>query len=374
VRAGWKIRPVVLLLLLLAGAGIGVGNQSSLRLSRLIRAEPWPQADALFHSDPQWLGGDGAYSVDLGNQHVLWLFGDSFINMGQGHTRTESAMVRNSVAIESGYDPSAAAIHFYWRTRGSKPESFFPEKNGIWYWPGHGVVVGEKLLIFLMAVRPVSTGLGFESAGWNAVIVPNFRSSPLDWKMHWLKTPLNPFHASVTGPVLQEDDHLYVFSYQDPGFNVLLVRWPLADVTKGDLSRPEWWNGEAGWVLQRDLREAPTALAANAQAEFSVNFQPALKQFLMIQTNGFGQADIAFRYAHALTGPWTSLRVFYRPPEYEIPGIMIYAAKYHPELQGAPMVVTYATNTFKLSDVLVAPDLYYPRFLKVSLNENRLTR
>ena len=27
---------------------------------------PWPEADTLFHSDPRWLGADGAFSVNLG--------------------------------------------------------------------------------------------------------------------------------------------------------------------------------------------------------------------------------------------------------------------------------------------------------------------
>ena len=48
--------------------------------SDLLHAEPWPEADALFRSDPRWLGADDAYSVDLGGRRVLWLFADTFVS------------------------------------------------------------------------------------------------------------------------------------------------------------------------------------------------------------------------------------------------------------------------------------------------------
>lgn len=31
----------------------------------------WPEADKLFHSDPRWLGADGAFSIDLGGGRVV---------------------------------------------------------------------------------------------------------------------------------------------------------------------------------------------------------------------------------------------------------------------------------------------------------------
>jgi hypothetical protein len=37
-------------------------------------AENWLAADAMFHKDPQWRGGDGAQSVPLGNGTVMWTF------------------------------------------------------------------------------------------------------------------------------------------------------------------------------------------------------------------------------------------------------------------------------------------------------------
>jgi hypothetical protein len=76
--------------------------------SDLIQATPWTEADALFRSDPRWLGSDGAYSIDLGDGRVLWLFGDTFISTSFLNTRRLAKMIRNSVGVQTGYEPSTA--------------------------------------------------------------------------------------------------------------------------------------------------------------------------------------------------------------------------------------------------------------------------
>jgi len=70
-----------------------------------IEAERWEEAEKIFHCDPRWLGGDGATAIDLTAGRVLWLFGDSFIDVSGTGSRKSSALARNSIAIQSGYDP-----------------------------------------------------------------------------------------------------------------------------------------------------------------------------------------------------------------------------------------------------------------------------
>ena len=51
---------------------------------------------------PRWLGGDGAYSIDLGGDRTLWLFGDSFIATSDAHLGTLSRSgpyVRTAIQI-----------------------------------------------------------------------------------------------------------------------------------------------------------------------------------------------------------------------------------------------------------------------------------
>jgi hypothetical protein len=87
---------------------------------------------------------------------------------------------------------------------------------------------------------------------------------------------------------------------------------------------------------------------------------------VVAQARGFGAADIALRSAPELTGPWSASGVVYRPPEQARPRVLIYAAKAHPQLRGAELVLTYATNSSEFAEQLSDPLLYYPRFVRLS--------
>jgi len=110
---------LLLILLLLAGCVGGAVRTTTTGSIGSIELARWPEADALFRGDPLWLGGEGGYTIDLGAGRVLWLFGNSFIAGGNVRDRGQSTLVRNSVAIQSGYDPSRAKIRFDWKRGGS---------------------------------------------------------------------------------------------------------------------------------------------------------------------------------------------------------------------------------------------------------------
>jgi len=62
---------------------------------------------------------------------VLWLFGDSFVVRKAPASREASIMVRNSVAIQTGYDPAHGTLKFYWRARRGQPADFAPPEGSI---------------------------------------------------------------------------------------------------------------------------------------------------------------------------------------------------------------------------------------------------
>jgi hypothetical protein len=358
---------VILSLVTCKPTPIPTHSTDELPISDLIQAKPWPEADVLFRTNPKWLGSDDAYSIDLGNGRVLWLFGDTFIAATEKNLRSESIMIRNSVGIQSGYDPSSASMQFYWRTQEGKSRSFFPEDKEIWFWPGHGIVLEDKLLIFLVAISPSSEGLGFKPAGWRTVSISNFDQVPSKWHIKWLETHENSFGLVLSGSVVQIGEYIYVFSDKEPNHTVHLVRWPVANAMNEDLSQPQWWTGEEkGWVIQQNLLDLPQPLFSECQTEFTVHYEPLLNKLLEIQTVGFGRADLGFRLADSPTEKWTPIERFYRPEEYQISEVMIYAAKAHPHLKGADLVLTYATNSFDFAKLVANDDLYYPRFLRVS--------
>ena len=345
-----------------------IGCQSEPLKAAKLTAAPWPEADALFHQDPNWLGSDCAYSIVLGNDRVLWLFGDSFIATSDKRVRSESRMVRNSIAIQTGYDPTTADIDFFWRKDNGSPSSFFSEDGELWLWPGHGIRLEDKLLIFMMVMS--ADGDWFKSAGWRAVMITNPDDEPASWKLNWLESPSNEFNVVTgSGGVVKLDNEVFAFGSEEPGeHDIFLAKWPISQITEGDLSNPSW-HTRNGWVMQNDLESTPDPVFHNGQTEFTVHYEPALNKYVEIQTVGFGKSDIVFRTADSLIGSWSKVESFYRPQEYDWEDIMIYSAKAHPELSGADFVVTYCTNSFKFNTLVHDDRLYYPRFLKVEVLE-----
>lgn len=333
-------------------------------------ASPWREADLLFRRDSHWVGSDGAYSIALGNDRTLWLFGDTWIDASGRHTREGAQMVRNTVAIQIGTDPSQAKLVFYWgKTAEGRPGAFFPDQGSRWFWPGHGIRVGDRLVLFLGRLRATRTGLGFESDGWQAVMVHNPDDEPSQWRVRALDTRGNLLGVVVgLASVIRWDEHVYAFGPQEPvkSHPIHVVRWPVDDVRNGNLLEPEWWAGaDIGWVGD----SSPAArwpVFENGQSELTVHYDTIARRFLEVQTNGFGPADVTIRSAPELTGPWTAPRMIYRPSEFYQPDIMIYAAKAHPQLTGADLLLTYATNSFRFSEHITDSLLYYPRFVRLT--------
>jgi hypothetical protein len=333
-----------------------------------VTAQAWPQADALFHQDPRWLGADGAFSVDLGAGRVLWLFGDTFVATSPAHVRSEATMVHNTVAIQTGTDPSQATIAFRWGTipgSNAAPDAFFPGPGADWYWPAHGALVEGHLVVFLSRVASASGGLGFQAAGWTAVRVDDVTADPSCWTPTPLVTPASSLGVTFGEAALVQDGYLYAFGADDQSHAVHLVRWPTADALQGDLSSPAWWTA-SGWVAQSSLTASPAPLFADGAPELSVSPDPRGAGSIEVQTVGFGAATLDIRSAPAFTGPWGPAFVAYTPPESSRSGVLVYAGKAHPELTGAALVATYASNSTSFSTLVADTTLGYPRFVRLA--------
>jgi hypothetical protein len=333
-------------------------------------AAAWREADQLFHRDPHWLGGDVASTVDLGGNRTLWLFGDSWVDPTGRGTRQGAKMVSNTVAVQTGANPALATVTFHWGTTPTgAPDALFPNRNGERLWFGNGVRVKDRLVLFLARIRSTNTGLGFESVGWTAFLVENPDDAPSRWRTRELATPRNPLGVDVGfAGMLAMEDHVYAFG--SPAnvstHGIFAARWTAEEVRRGDLRHPEWWAGDRlGWVA--DSSSAPRRpLFEDGQSELSIHRDAATGRFLAVHSRGFGPADVVMRSAPSLTGPWSEARIVYHPPEYNRPSVMIYAAKAHPTLIGADLVLTYATNSFKFAEHLSDSLIYYPRFVRLS--------
>jgi hypothetical protein len=328
-------------------------------------ATAWPQADKLFHSDPRWLGGDAAFSTDLGNGRVLWMFGDSFVARKDGATRRESAFVRNSIGVETGYDPSSARIQFYTSKLHGNPNDFVRSDAGTWLWPLHGIRLGNRLVLFYMRMTsdPDENSLGFRSVGWDAFLVDNPDEEPSQWKLRRLHGSESSGRMLYGMALLREGDYVYSFVSDNVAINAYLLRWPIAALAAGRLSSPMWWCGvKEGWCSALAQRQI---VIRDAGTEFSVQ-RGAGGQFIEVKSQGFGASKIAYRTAPRLEGPWSGPRDLYHPPESHHPQAFVYGAKGHPELTGGDLIITYTANS---SDERLASDMsiYFPRFVRVNL-------
>ncbi len=328
-------------------------------------ASAWPEADALFHRDPHWAGGDAASSVDLGQGRILWLFGDSWVDTSARGTRRGAAMVSNTVAIQTGTDPSRATIRFYWgRGSGGAPAPFIPDRGEVHQWFGNGVRVDDRLVLFLHPVHSLHGLDGHESAGWSAYMVDNPDDEPSAWRVRELDAPPNPLGILVGfAAVVRRSGYVAALGSLDPvkSHPIYAVRWPAQAVHDGDLRRGEWWAGR-DWVPDSSVITR-WPLFENAATEISVHFDSTGGRYLAVHTMGSFWADVTMRAAPTLTGPWSAPRQLYRPPEYGRSGVFMYAAKAHPELTGADLALTYNTNS---GDQFADSLIYYPRFVRLA--------
>ena len=124
----------------------------------------------------------------------------------------------NSVAIQTGTDPVAASIRFYWgrAADGSPSRVRSRRRRG-------AALVRERCArrrlagLFLNQVRSAPTGLGFKSVGWVAWMVENPDAEPSAWRRRQLPTRTNPPGVLVGfAAVLHLDEHVYAFGSEDP--------------------------------------------------------------------------------------------------------------------------------------------------------------
>ncbi|HEX6813700.1 MAG TPA: hypothetical protein VF384_18920 [Planctomycetota bacterium] len=330
-------------------------------------AEPWPVADALFQRDPRWLGGDAVYSVDLGGDRILWLFGDSFVATSDRRDRRESKMVRNSLAVQQGRDPAHATLSFHWRTReDGEPAPFFAHEGEVGFWPLHGIrIAGGPLLLFQTRVRDTpGQGLGFAIDGWRLLCIDEPDVDPAQWR--WREVTLPPTSLPVVAGTAawREGDHVMALGTLGHGpHRGLLCRMALAELRSGSASM-QWWDA-GRWVS-----EPPASSFVLDDAGPECSLHRLQRGWLHVYSRGFGATTVAVHTAAEVSGPWSAPCDVLTPPEAREERPFVYAAKAHPALDAERgwLAISYATNSFdfaQLFSVSGQQKLYWPRFWRV---------
>lgn len=344
----------------------------------VVKAEPAPELDALFRRTDGWIGADGAFSVPLSQNRTLWLFSDTWVGTIRDGKRKPEAMVNNTVGMQNGTGKDATVTFAIAKSKDGKPGTLFvpPDGNG-WFWLFGGYHANGKLHVFLPKSEKTGAAgaFGFRNVGLWLGTVANPIDEPTSWKIEYVQVPFAEFGKERTrsfgSAVLRVGDHAYIYGYEEkPGKpfasrKLIVARAPAEKLTDFDSWR---FLGEHGqWSA--DVNDVAARLNALG-TEFSVNYLPGRKQYVLVYTELGLSERIVGRFSVNPEGPWSEPVLLYRCPEMkQNKGVFTYAGKAHPHLAAGDneLVLSYAVNSFELAPVINDAELYWPRFVRVSL-------
>ena len=348
--------------------------------------------DAAFFSTDGWAGGDAAYSVDLRDGRVLWLFADTWLGpVVQGRRGPGTRLVNNTLAVHPksppGQSPPPQSIRFHWGqpdADGHPTAWIAPDVQRIgpegWYWLADGAVVRNaqkenRLVIFLWRMDRLNGRGGafdFKSLGGAIAIVENPHDPVEQWRATQHPLPhdgVGTFWGNEVLPVAGQGagEDLYVFGSRGGQLGSQLL---LARVRDGQAERAEAWEFRTADGWSSDPTQA-APLATGLAAEFSIS-QVKIDtetRWVMVHHQPMLGRKIMVRFAHTVFGPWSEPQPIFTVAEVDDgKKFFTYAAKAHPELSAAgELLITYVVNAFGLGDVLNDASIYRPRFLRLDL-------
>jgi hypothetical protein len=271
---------------------------------------------------PGWAAADGTISIPLPDGKTLWLFGDTLLNMPNpnGTLRRNADFVRNSAILHDG----ATATTLLTGTAQDAGDFLEPADPKEWYWPGHGIVEGDELVVFMGRVRKTPTG----APGWNFEGVGSdmlrLNLSDLSVKS---RTPMPGSTGTDWGSaVIDDGTHTYVFGAHtrpnEPYYRGAL----LARTASGHLKEAafEYWNG-SGWSADP---AAAKPVIDGVSPSYSVVRTP-LGRYAMVSQEWFFGTKLNVRTADTPAGPWSEWRTIDDGPP-KAPDIISYNAQVHP--------------------------------------------
>lgn len=334
-------------------------------------AEMAPELNAQFRTTNGWTGADGAYSIPLSGNKTLWLFSDTWVGKVKDGKRIEPKMINNSIAIQQ----HGKAPQFIYRTNLAGAAKSFIEaedKRGF-YWLFHGTQTRDGLFFFLRQVEIINPNsvFGFRGFSTSLAHIKNPKDDPLKWRIEQIKFPFADYqdkYSTVFGAAVMKDKgYVYVYGNRsapekkDKG--MILARVP----EKKFASFDEWrFYSDGEW--KTDFKSS-TPICDEAPSEASVSYWPALKKYVFVHAIGIW-GKIGLRTADSPEGPWSEPTIIYECPEMKYPSkVFCYAGKAHPQLSRKrdELIVTYASNSYDVWEVIKDARLYYPHFLRVKI-------
>jgi hypothetical protein len=372
----------------------------------------WNNSSQRFEKCGQaWTGADAAYSIPIGRDKTLWLFGDTFLRPQDRPAKTKGtkslSMINNSMALQNlrkdqMLDSNKARINmvfapapleFYWQVTQNKAQSFFEDKTlkelGHWLWPLDGIYKDGKLYEFFNEIgksQNASPAFGFAASNQLLLRVENVESPADKWKMTFAK--IEAPELQVGNAVTQDEDFAYVYCSYHPareGMNQhpqIIIRLPLDGLDKINardlLQTAEIWGRDSRDKIRIENRwikssvAQPEILMQDGAPEFSVSQVKGLDGYFAVYfPSGFG-TKIMLRHAPRPEGPWSEPQCLYDCP-LDTERFFVYSAKSHPEFctKDGELCVTYCENIKSSNSTALEPEeFYFPHAIKVQIKKS----
>ena len=361
-------------MILLVPFPFGFASGSEPRFS----VETLREYDVLFTRTDGWTGADAAYSLPLAEDVTLWLYGDTWIGEIVDGKHKDATMVNNSIALQKGKDPATASVNFFRQTtQQGKPAAFIKLDGGTgFFWISHGIVANGKLYLFLMQI--IKTGeegaFGFKHIGTSLAQVENPYDDPLEWRIQQYKVPFGKYSKDGNlffgSAVMRDGDFVYIYGASEDwskgmgGRNMIVARVPF-----DKMADFEQWRFFCDGRWRADLTGV-SGLFAGTATEYSVCYQPSIRQYVAIYTENGMSKNIMMRLSPTPVGPWSEAYKIYECSEVEWhKTYFCYAAKAHPEISAEDeLIVTYVCNSTDFWQMAADARIYRPRFLKIKFD------
>ncbi|UCD80713.1 MAG: DUF4185 domain-containing protein [Desulfobacterales bacterium] len=345
-----------------------------------VSIEVLPDYNALFEREDGWTGADGAYTVKLSYNRILWLFGDTWYGGTRGGRHENAILINNSIAIQRGIIPPDVSVNFYTgRAHDGEPRAFVrPSDSRGWFWIYHGIELDKTLYLYLIQAERTAdrNSFGFKIIGTWLGRVANPEDSPNRWRVSQHRIPwerLSPAGDTIFGSaVLGENNFIYIYgTTEDVVGGIRHKSMILARVPETKLEQFDQWRFFSAGRWTTDYSKL-SRLGGDLANEYSVSYLAALEKYIAVYTAKGLSKNIVARFAPNPWGPWSEPEVLYECPEEKWGSdVFCYAAKGHPELSLAPdeIIVTYVASSLNFEKLASDARLYRPRFLRVRFQD-----
>lgn len=320
-----------------------------------------------FKTTDRWIAGDGAFSIPVGRESSLWLFGDSYMDCFEKETGTVPCLfqARNAAMLMGVGDPSQKMT--LTNRKGVRTLFTLGSDSKYWFWPLTGFTYKDTIYVFQTRLRSTQEGgmWGFEGLDSNYV-----SKIPVN-DMSVIEYYLMPATSRITfgTSFIDEGRFTYVYGIRSNGFgNDLFV----ARFRKGSIYSPWSYYTGAGWSKNiNEISKIHSAFTASfyitevkgqivlLTTEFSVNCDQGKNIYSSVSKKPWGP----FTGEHSVWQVDDTLEGHYP---------FFYAVAAHPEYDNGrdELLITYCINSY--GDCLetcignrMNPDVYRPKAVRV---------